>query len=213
MKKYIKNIWEDRIVQYPNRYKDQNDNLLTLTQEPGEVAQVGTLVEAKRMNNIEDGIETVTDELQKNIDDEWEVMDIPDEKIEEYTHKEGYLANKRIKTFFDGKIPHLEKKGEVVKLATFDNANFTTKTVEDLKEFKILIWQCCYRGQPQRILGSVVGTLEQFQQCDKSGLTWQTTFPGNVNEFMCELYYKNDTEIISRVTGQYAMGVLYGIRK
>lgn len=57
MKSYEKNIWEDRIVQYPNRYKDQNDNLLTLTQEPGEVAQVGTLVEAEKMNNIEDGIE------------------------------------------------------------------------------------------------------------------------------------------------------------
>lgn len=56
MKKYNPTNWEDRIVQFPNRYKDQNDNVLTLTQDPGEVAQDGTLVEAEKMNNIEDGI-------------------------------------------------------------------------------------------------------------------------------------------------------------
>lgn len=60
---YQKNIWEDRIVQYPNRYKDQNDNLLTLIQEPGEVAQLGTLVDADKMNNIENGIEDASKEI------------------------------------------------------------------------------------------------------------------------------------------------------
>lgn len=57
MKQYNKTNWFDRIVQFPNRYKDQDGNIITLTQEPGEVAQDGTLVEAEKMNNIEDGIE------------------------------------------------------------------------------------------------------------------------------------------------------------
>lgn len=56
MKQYEKTNWKDRIVQFPNRYKDQNNNVLTLTQDPGEVAQDGTMVEAEVMNNIEDGI-------------------------------------------------------------------------------------------------------------------------------------------------------------
>ncbi len=106
-----------------------------------------------------------------------------------------------------------DKHGEAVQLITFDNTNFTTKTVEDLNNFKLLIWQCCYKNQPQRVLGSVVGTVLQMKQCNTPDLTWQTTFPGNATEFMCELYYKNDTELISRITGKYAMGVLYGVRK
>ena len=57
MKQYNKTDWKDRLVQFPNRYKDQNNNVLTLTQDPGEVAQDGTMVEAKVMNNIEEGIE------------------------------------------------------------------------------------------------------------------------------------------------------------
>lgn len=56
MKQYEKTNWKDRIVQFPNRYKDQNNNVLTLTQDPGEVAQDGTMVEAEVMNNIEEGI-------------------------------------------------------------------------------------------------------------------------------------------------------------
>lgn len=137
MKKYIKNIWEDRIVQYPNRYKDQNDNLLTLTQEPGEVAQVGTLVEAERMNNIEDGIETVTDELQKNIDDEWEVVDIPDEEFEEYTQKEGYLVNEPNKQIFNGVIPRYEAKLLWSKVQSI-NADFKAQTITIDKKYKII---------------------------------------------------------------------------
>ena len=57
MKQYNKTNWKDRIVQFPNRYKDQDNNIITLTQDPGEVAQDGTLVEAEIMNNIENGIE------------------------------------------------------------------------------------------------------------------------------------------------------------
>lgn len=53
---YIKTNWEDRKVEYPNRYKDQYENILTLTQEPGEVACVGTPVDAEHMNHLEEGV-------------------------------------------------------------------------------------------------------------------------------------------------------------
>lgn len=109
MKAYEKNIWEDRIVQYPNRYRDQNNNLLTLTQEPGEVAQVGTLFEATKMNHIEEGIEEASNEVGKIIDTECELAELTDEELAEYTFsKNTYLSNKKNKKIFDGIIPRYE---------------------------------------------------------------------------------------------------------
>lgn len=59
MKQYTKNVWEDRIVEFPNRYKMVTDTVtgyVSLTEEPGKVQTQGTLVSAELMNNIEDGI-------------------------------------------------------------------------------------------------------------------------------------------------------------
>ena len=106
-----------------------------------------------------------------------------------------------------------DKHGEVVKLAELTTSSYATKTVENLNNFKLLIWQCCYKNQEYRVLGSIMGTSEQLKKCSNNTLTWQTTFVGDPANFMCELYYKSDTELYGRVTGQYAMGVLYGVRK
>lgn len=114
---------------------------------------------------------------------------------------------------YNGETPEYEKKGEIVKLADFTSSSYATKTVENLNNFKLLIWQCCYKGQEYRVLGSVIGTSGQLQKCNNTGLTWQTTFVGDPANFMCELYYKSDTELYGRVGGTYAMGVLYGVRK
>lgn len=62
---YIKTLWEDKVVQYPNRYKDQNNNILELTPDFGETLQEGTLVNAEKMNNIENGIFGICEELNK----------------------------------------------------------------------------------------------------------------------------------------------------
>ena len=53
---YNKTIWEDKIVETPNKYKDQNNNVYEFEQVPGEVTKAGTPVDARRMNNIENGI-------------------------------------------------------------------------------------------------------------------------------------------------------------
>ena len=54
---YIKNTWLDRLVQFPRRYKDQNDNIYLFEPEPGVVTEPGTTVTALYMNNIETGIQ------------------------------------------------------------------------------------------------------------------------------------------------------------
>ena len=56
---YSKNVWTDRDVQFPHRYKDQNNNQLTLTRDEGTINAAGTLINAAKMNNIELGIETL----------------------------------------------------------------------------------------------------------------------------------------------------------
>jgi hypothetical protein len=56
---YTKTVWTDRDVEYPNRYKDQNDNQLILTRDEGTVTEAGTLLNSTVMNNIEDGIEAL----------------------------------------------------------------------------------------------------------------------------------------------------------
>lgn len=56
MKDYQETIWKDRLVQYPNRYQDQNGNVLELTALPGEIAEEGTPVNEAKLNNIEKGI-------------------------------------------------------------------------------------------------------------------------------------------------------------
>lgn len=54
---YKKTSWLDRAVQFPRRFKDQNNNSLTLTADPGIVTEAGTPYNATQMNKIEKGIE------------------------------------------------------------------------------------------------------------------------------------------------------------
>lgn len=70
---YEKQIWVDRKVQYPNRYIDQNGNILELTRYPGEIDENGSLFSAARMNHIEDGIKDITDQaIYFTEEEEWE---------------------------------------------------------------------------------------------------------------------------------------------
>lgn len=55
---YTKTNWQDRLVQYPNRFAksgETNDNV-TLTADPGTVTQVGTPISSTQLNRIEQGI-------------------------------------------------------------------------------------------------------------------------------------------------------------
>jgi hypothetical protein len=57
---YTKTVWKDRQVEFPNRYKDQNNTVYTLSRDEGVVSEAGTLVNATVMNNIEDGLVDAT---------------------------------------------------------------------------------------------------------------------------------------------------------
>ena len=59
---YQKNTWVARIGTNLNRFLDQNGNELILTPAPSEVLQQGTPFSADWMNNIEEGIESVSNE-------------------------------------------------------------------------------------------------------------------------------------------------------
>lgn len=56
---YIPIEFKDREVEFPNRYKDQNNNQYTFTRDEGEIIEPGTLNNASVMNHIEAGITTV----------------------------------------------------------------------------------------------------------------------------------------------------------
>lgn len=58
---YTKTNWQDRQVQYPNRYTKSGDSPteVTLTPSPGAVTAEGTPISAANMNKIEQGIAAV----------------------------------------------------------------------------------------------------------------------------------------------------------
>lgn len=58
---YTKNVWADRDVQHPNRYTLTNVSGTTydIARADGTVNVAGTLLNASKMNNIENGIETL----------------------------------------------------------------------------------------------------------------------------------------------------------
>lgn len=55
---YIKQSWKDRVVQFAMRFRDQHNNELDLTPDPGAVGEAGTPVDADHLNHMEDGIYT-----------------------------------------------------------------------------------------------------------------------------------------------------------
>lgn len=60
---YTKTVWVDRVVQYPNRYKDQNLVQYTFTKDNGTVSAEGTPVNAVNLNNLEEGVYNAHTEL------------------------------------------------------------------------------------------------------------------------------------------------------
>jgi hypothetical protein len=57
-----KRTWQDRIVQYPRRFKiiDNNDGTVTMEPQPGTIVQPGTFANAVMMNGIENDLGDLT---------------------------------------------------------------------------------------------------------------------------------------------------------
>lgn len=60
---YSKTTWKDRNVQYPNRFTktDNADGTVTLNVAQGSIVEEGTPVNAANLNNIELGVEAISD--------------------------------------------------------------------------------------------------------------------------------------------------------
>lgn len=60
---YAKTTWKDRNVQYPNRFTktDNADGTVTLNVAQGSIIEQGTPVNAANLNNIELGVEAISD--------------------------------------------------------------------------------------------------------------------------------------------------------
>lgn len=63
---YTKRTWLDRVVQFPMRFRDQNNNQLTLTADSGTITQAGTPINAANLNQLEQGVD---DAHALNVDD------------------------------------------------------------------------------------------------------------------------------------------------
>lgn len=55
---YQKNLWQDHVVEYPNRFKETSlgNGLVEEVPAPGEIINQGTPQSARNFNNMEDGI-------------------------------------------------------------------------------------------------------------------------------------------------------------
>lgn len=57
---YTKTVWVDRDVQFPNRFQKVNENSTSVELIPmgGTILQEGTDIDATKLNNMENGIES-----------------------------------------------------------------------------------------------------------------------------------------------------------
>lgn len=55
---YSTTNWQDRVVQFPNRYTKTNETVdsVTLSLDPGTITQAGTPVNAVQLNKLERGV-------------------------------------------------------------------------------------------------------------------------------------------------------------
>jgi len=60
---YNKTNWKDRVVEFPNRYKDQDNTVHTLTGDFGVVTEIGTDVTSAELNKIETGVKDLDQSL------------------------------------------------------------------------------------------------------------------------------------------------------
>jgi hypothetical protein len=55
---YTREYWNDRLVEFPNRFAKSNEdeNVVTLTPDPGTITELGTAISAIKLNRIDQGV-------------------------------------------------------------------------------------------------------------------------------------------------------------
>ena len=105
---------------------------------------------------------------------------------------------------------NLDEKGIVDTLAVLSSGTSATITVNDLSDYSIIILQCCYVGNSNRILASSIGTYQQFKNADVNN-QWECAFKDGTN-YDVTAQYVNDTQVVLSRVGTYDEVVLLGIK-
>lgn len=123
MANYQKTDWKDRIVEYPNRIEliDNGDGTHTVVNKPGTIEEEGLVVNAEKLNNIEDGIKTNEGDIESHLNN-----NTPHREIASIERKE-----KDENDIFT-KIEWKRSDGTLFKTSELsgDSPNYDTRTVK-----------------------------------------------------------------------------------
>lgn len=102
-------------------------------------------------------------------------------------------------------IEKVEKKGTWVQLADTTSDTETTKTVNNLNNYRSIALQV--QAVSGQVLATTIGTLEQF----KLGQSWQAAFGKEPDNYNAHCTYLTDTSIKISSSSQYDKATLFGI--
>lgn len=103
---------------------------------------------------------------------------------------------------------NLDEKGTAEVLATLNTGTTATVTVSDLSQYRYIILQCNYHSNINRVMGSVMGTYEQFKV---SNAAWNCS-SGDTTNYLVSAKYNSDTSVTLGRKGNYDAVVLIGIK-
>lgn len=105
-------------------------------------------------------------------------------------------------------INEVAEQGTPTILATLTSGTSETVTVPDLKQYRYILLQCNYHTDINRVMGSVIGTYEQFKA---SNIAWNCS-SGDINNYLATAKYNSDTSVTLGRKGTYDATVLIGIK-
>lgn len=102
----------------------------------------------------------------------------------------------------------LNGNGTPEVLATLSSGTSSTITVSDLSRYRYILLQCTYHSNTNRVMGSAMGTYEQF----KASTTPWNCSSGDITNYLVTAKYNSDTSVTLGRKGTYDATVLIGIK-
>lgn len=105
-------------------------------------------------------------------------------------------------------INTVAENGTPTVLVTLTSGTTSTVAVEDLSQFRFIVLQCNYHSDINRVMGTVMGTYEQFKT---SAYAWNCS-SGDVTNYLATAKYNSDTSVTLTRKGTYDAVALIGIK-
>ena len=105
-------------------------------------------------------------------------------------------------------LNEVAEQGTPTTLATLTTGTSSTVTVSDLSQFRYILLQCNYHSDINRVMGSVIGTYQQFKT---STYAWNCS-SGDTNNYLATAKYNSDTSVTLTRIGTYDAVALIGIK-